>query len=175
MSDAFAMEAIRRVGQFLVRAVQNPSDQEARTGMSLAAVLAGMAFSNAGVALVHGLEYPIGARFHCSHGGGNALLLPHVMKFNLPLRRREFAAVYQALKSETHPELDESEAALASVELVSELLAKCGLPRRLQQFGVSTADLRGLAAETMKISRLIRLNPRTPTQADLETILTGAL
>ena len=76
-------EAIRLVGQFLVRAFQDPNDREARDGMALAALLAGMSFSNSGVAMVHALEYPIGGLTHCSHGEGNGLLLPHVMRFNL--------------------------------------------------------------------------------------------
>ena len=66
----------------------NGDDLEAREGMALGATLAGMAFSNVGVAVVHALEYPVGGATHCSHGAGNGLLLPFVMRFNLPARRR---------------------------------------------------------------------------------------
>ena len=59
--------------------------------MALGATLAGMAFSNVGVALVHALEYPLGGLTHCSHGAGNGLLLPFVMRFNLPQREAEMA------------------------------------------------------------------------------------
>src|SRR5439155_21255671 len=72
-------------------------DLEAREGMALAATLAGLAFSNVGVAVVHALEYPVGGATHCSHGAGNGLLLPYVMRFNLPARPREFAAVARLL------------------------------------------------------------------------------
>ena len=72
-------------------------DLEAREGMALAATLAGLAFSNVGVALVHALEYPVGGATHCSHGAGNGLLLPYVMRFNLPARRREFARIAELL------------------------------------------------------------------------------
>ena len=84
MGDAMAEKAITLVGQFLRRAVKKGDDLEAREGMALAATLAGLAFSNVGVAAVHALEYPIGGALHCSHGAGNGLLLPYVMRFNLP-------------------------------------------------------------------------------------------
>ena len=93
LTRLLAAEAIRLVGSSLVSAYEQPSDQVARDNMALAAMLAGMAFSNSGVALVHALEYPIGALTHCSHGEGNGLLLPHVMRFNLPERRSEFAEI----------------------------------------------------------------------------------
>ena len=83
MGDLCAERAITLVGQFLRRAVKDGNDLEAREGMALAALLAGMAFSNVGVALVHAMEYPVGGAVHISHGAGNGLLLPYVMRFNL--------------------------------------------------------------------------------------------
>ena len=83
MADADGdAKAIRLVGQFLRRAVKDGNDLEARDGMALAATLGGLAFSNAGVALVHAMEYPVGGAVHVSHGAGNGLLLPFVMRFN---------------------------------------------------------------------------------------------
>ena len=64
--------------------MKDGNDLEARDGMALAATLGGLAFSNAGVALVHAMEYPVGGAVHVSHGAGNGLLLPFVMRFNLP-------------------------------------------------------------------------------------------
>src|SRR6185295_12773671 len=84
--DMLAERAIREIGRYLRRAVQDGSDLEAREGMALGATLAGMAFSNVGVAVVHALEYPVGGATHCSHGAGNGLLLPYVMRFNMPVR-----------------------------------------------------------------------------------------
>src|SRR5204863_8713900 len=83
-------KAIRLVGRFLVRAVKDGTDREARDGMALAATLGGLAFANAGVALVHAMEYPVGGAVHVSHGAGNGLLLPFVMQFNLPARVKEY-------------------------------------------------------------------------------------
>ena len=100
LGDVIAEKAIALVGQFLRRAVKDGRDLEARDGMSLAALLGGMAFSNVGVAAVHALEYPIGGAIHCSHGLGNGLLLPYVMRFNLPARKREFASIARLLLGE---------------------------------------------------------------------------
>src|SRR5579872_2850571 len=97
MADLMAAEAIQLVGKFLRRAVKDGNDLEARDGMALAATLGGMAFSNSGVALVHAMEYPVGGAVHVSHGAGNGLLLPFVMRFNLAKRVQEFATIGKAL------------------------------------------------------------------------------
>ncbi len=86
--DMLAEKAIRLIGANLKRAVHDGKDLEAREAMALGATLGGMAFSNVGVAVVHALEYPVGGATHCSHGAGNGLLLPFVMRFNLPARLR---------------------------------------------------------------------------------------
>src|SRR5205807_6425305 len=84
-------------GSNLRRAVRLGEDLEARENMALGATLAGMSFSNVGVAAVHALEYPIGGATHCSHGAGNGLLLPFVMRFNLRARQKEFADIARLL------------------------------------------------------------------------------
>ena len=103
MADAMAREAIALVGKFLRRAVKDGNDLEARDGMALAATLGGLAFSNVGVALVHAMEYPVGGAVHVSHGAGNGLLLPFVMRFNLEQRVPEFAQIRRFLGSESAP------------------------------------------------------------------------
>src|SRR5262245_10874391 len=95
--DLTAEKAISLIGANLRRAVANGNDLEARDGMALGATLAGMAFSNVGVAVVHALEYPVGGATHCSHGAGNGLLLPYVMRFNLPVCVKEFATIARLL------------------------------------------------------------------------------
>src|SRR5207237_1174233 len=97
MGDLLAEKAMALVGRFLRRAVANGNDLEAREGMALGASLAGMSFSNVGVAAVHALEYPVGGAVHCSHGAGNGLLLPAVMRFNLPARVPQFAVIAKLL------------------------------------------------------------------------------
>src|SRR5262249_55954334 len=97
LGDILAEKAIVLIGANLRRAGSNGNDLEARNGMALGATLAGMSFSNVGVAAVHALEYPVGGATHCSHGAGNGLLLPFVMRFNLPARVPEFARIARFL------------------------------------------------------------------------------
>ncbi|TWT38581.1 iron-containing alcohol dehydrogenase [Blastopirellula retiformator] len=165
--DALAEKAIELVGKHLVQAVQQGDDLEARSGMALAATLAGLAFSNAGVAVVHALEYPIGGAVHCSHGGGNGLLLPYVMRFNLPERPEKFAKVAQLLGGEATP--------TAAITQVERLKKAIGIPERLREYGVHPEMLAGFAAKSITITRLMRTNPRRPSEADLLEILKSAL
>src|SRR5262245_37750584 len=83
LGELCAGKAIRLIGRHLKQAVLHGDDADAREGMALAATVAGLGFSNIGVALVHALEYPLGGATQCSHGEGNGLLLPYVMRFNI--------------------------------------------------------------------------------------------
>jgi alcohol dehydrogenase class IV len=171
--DAFAEKAIELVGKHLRRAVADGSDLAAREGMALAATMAGLAFSNVGVAAVHALEYPVGGATHCSHGAGNGLLLPFVMRFNLPARRREFAAIARLL-GEDVTGLGEDEAAAKAITAVERLRDDIGIPRRLRDLGVQEAQLRPFAEKAAGIRRILRVNPRPATADDLEAILRAA-
>ncbi len=173
MGDMLAEKAIALVGRHLVRACDAPHDYEAREGMALAATLAGMAFSNVGVAVVHALEYPIGGALHCSHGAGNGLLLPYVMRYNLPVRKAALARVAQLL-GEDVSDLDETSAAERAVTVVERLRHAIGIPSRLREIGARPEQLRGFAEKAFGIKRVLRVNPRVPTVDDLEAILREA-
>src|SRR5205814_7172927 len=125
----------------LRRAVAEGKNLEAREGMALAATLAGLAFSNVGVAVVHALEYPVGGAVHCSHGAGNGLLLPYVMRFNLPARVKEFAAIARLLGEDVRG-LTEREAAELAVAAVDRLRRDIGVPGRLRDLRVQAGQLR---------------------------------
>ena len=166
-------EAIRLIGQFLVRAFQNPNDTEARDGMALAAMLAGMAFSNSGVALVHALEYPIGGLTHCSHGEGNGLLLPHVMRFNLPACADAMAEVARWLGVDTSG-LTNIDAAKSAIASVVQLQHSVFIRTRLTDLGLNRDQIPWVAAQAFKIKRLMDVNPRRPTELNLVEILESA-
>jgi len=171
--DILAEKAIVLIGTHLRRAVAHGGDFEAREGMALAATLAGLSFSNVGVAVVHALEYPVGGAVHCSHGAGNGLLLPHVMRFNMPARRKEFATIAKLL-GENITGLSDADAAERAVAAVDRLRADVGVPARLREFGTKEQQLAGFAEKAFAIKRLMRVNPRPATQADLEGILRAA-
>jgi alcohol dehydrogenase class IV len=173
LGDCFAEKAIALVGRFLQRAVADGKDLEAREGMALAATLAGLAFSNVGVALVHALEYPVGGATHCPHGAGNGLLLPFVMRFNLPARTREMADIARLLGEDVSG-LDEPAAAERAIVAVEKLRKDVGIPLRLRDLGVKQEQLRSFAEKAFGIKRILRVNPRTVTVQDMESILQAA-
>jgi alcohol dehydrogenase class IV len=173
MPDCLAEKAIALIGANLRRAVARGDDLDAREAMALGATLAGLAFSNVGVAAVHALEYPVGGATHCSHGAGNGLLLPFVMRFNQPARLREFAAIARLL-GEDITGLDEQRAADRAIAAVEKLRNDIGIPQRLRDLGVQESQLRPFAEKAFGIRRILRVNPRAVTVEDLEGILKAA-
>jgi len=173
LSDLLAEKAIDLIGRYLRRAVYQGGDLEAREGMHLASLLAGMAFSNAGLTAVHALEYPVGALTGCTHGAGNGLLLPYVMEYNIPACPQELATVARLLGEDVSG-LSVWEAAKRAVEAVQRLKADIGIPARLRDLNVKEAELRPLAEATAQITRLLRANPRPLNVDSLEMILRQA-
>jgi len=174
LADVMAEQAISLIGRHLRQAVNKGDDSEAREGMALAATLAGLAFSNAGVAIVHALEYPLGGAVHCSHGAGNGLLLPYVMRYNLPARAAQFSRIAQLL-GEDISGLSEQSAAERAISAVEKLRADIGVPAKMSQLGVKEEQLRGFAEKAFALKRLLRVNPREVTLESLEGILRAAL
>ncbi|HVK13223.1 MAG TPA: iron-containing alcohol dehydrogenase [Gemmataceae bacterium] len=172
-ADMCAEKAITLVGRFLRRAVRDGNDLEARDGMALAGTLGGLAFSNAGVALVHAMEYPVGAAVHCSHGAGNGLLLPYVMRYNQPVREEAYGYIAELLGDDTTGS-NENKAADAAIQAVMDLRKDIGIPHRLRDIGVKEEMLAGFAEKAFSFKRLMRVNPRYPTQAEIEAIYRAA-
>jgi alcohol dehydrogenase class IV len=168
-----AEQAISLIGKHLVTVVHEPGNHAARDAMSLAATMAGIAFSNCGVALVHGLEYPMGGALHCSHGEGNGLLLPHVMRFNLPTRVPAFARIAQLLGENTAG-LSEDEAAPRAISAVDRIREAIGVPGRIRDLGGRQEQLAEFADKAFQIKRLLAVNPRSATRDDLLDILRAA-
>ena len=173
LGETLAEKAITLIGEHLVEAVQNGPNQQARDGMALAATIAGLAFSNCAVALVHALEYPVGGAVHVSHGAGNGLLLPYVMRYNLPTRTAAFARIAACL-GENVAGLSEESAAERAVAAVERIRKAIGIPERLRELGVKREQLPLFAEKAFAIKRLMNTNPRRPTQADLLAILEEA-
>jgi alcohol dehydrogenase class IV len=173
LSDALAREALSLLSRSLVRACRQGDDLEARQAMLLGACLAGQAFSNAPVAAVHALAYPIGGIFHVPHGLSNALVLPHVLRFNMP----EAAGLYAELAAIVAPEAVGSESARAEALIVAmqQIAGLTGIETRLRQVGITEADLDRLADDAMLQTRLLGNNPRELTRADARAIYAAAL
>lgn len=174
LTDALSATSIKLVGTHLRRAVNNGYDLEARRGMSVASLLAGMAFTNAGLTAVHAITMAIGAKHHMAHGVANAVLLPHVMEFNATSDFGRFTDVAQ-LMGEDVRDLSPREAAMRSAVAVKALSEDISIPQHLSSFGVKAEDIPALARDSMKIQRLMSCNPRRVTIEDLEEIFRKAL
>lgn len=173
LTRLLASEAIELVGKHLVTACREPDNQASRDAMAQAAMLAGMAFSNSGVGIVHALEYPVGALTHCGHGEGNGLILPHVMKYNRSHRVQAFGRI-AALLGVDVTGMSPAEAADRAIVEVETLQERVGIRKRLRDLGLREDQISQVAEKAFAIRRLMDLNPRTPTQQDLESILRSA-
>ncbi len=173
VSRALAREALRLLGANIHEAVHNGQNREARAAMLLGSLLAGQAFANSPVAAVHALAYPLGGHYHIPHGLSNALVLPHVLAFNLPVA----AAAYAEIAGDAFPELATmpvAQRAEAFVERLARLSVELNLPTRLRDMTIGENALAMLAADAMKQTRLLANNPRALTESDALAIYRAA-
>ncbi|MDO5621385.1 MAG: iron-containing alcohol dehydrogenase [Paracoccus sp. (in: a-proteobacteria)] len=154
MSDALAREALRLLSGSLITACQDGNDRAARENMLLGAMLAGQAFSNAPVAAVHALAYPLGGHYHLPHGLTNALMLGPVLRFNAQAAAPLYAELAAVVGTTQF------------VDFMQDIMDASGAPRRLRDVGVTEDSLPMLAADAMKQTRLLINNPVEVTEAD---------
>ena len=173
VSDTLARRALSLLGGHIRRACDDGSDTEARAAMLLGSMLAGMAFANAPCAAVHALAYPVGGHFHVAHGLSNALVLPHVMRFNAPAAAAQYAEV--APLAMPHLTGAESDLAERLIEGFEALIDDLGIENRLRQVGIGHNHLPMLAEEAMKQQRLLVNNPREVAYEDALAIYERAL
>jgi len=170
--DMYACEGMRLIAGHLVRAVQNGADEEARSQVAMGSLLGGFCLGPVNTAAVHALSYPLGSLFHLPHGLSNALLLPYVMEFNLPAAPRRYADVARALGCAAGK--DDPVTAQEGVEKIRSLIRECGLPSTLKEVGVPFDAIQAMAADAMKIARLLVNNARPVTLEDAVNIYTSA-
>lgn len=171
---AFSLQATSLVFSCLERACQDGTDAEARRQMSLASLLAGMAFTNSGLGINHALAHALGSHFDVPHGVANAVLLPHVMRFNLESAPEAYRELARAMGMEVSG-LSAGQAAEKAVEAVEGLLASLPLPRTLRELGIPPTSVESLAAEAFLNTRMRSSNPRETVLEDLVGILRQAL
>lgn len=166
ISDGLARQALLMLGSNLEVACKEGENLDARRAMLTGALLAGQAFANAPVAGVHALAYPLGGHFHIPHGLSNALVLPHVLRFN------ESAA--GGLYGELAMHVGVGATAGAFIDWLEKLADAVGIERRLRDVGISHNDLPMLAEDAMLQGRLLVNNPRDITRDDAFKIYEAA-
>ncbi|MGB1033540.1 MAG: alcohol dehydrogenase, partial [Primorskyibacter sp.] len=165
-ADAFALAAMPAIAKHVRAACAAPDNAEARQALMLAASQAGMAFSNASVALVHGMSRPIGAHFHVAHGLSNAMLLPQVTRFSIGASQARYATCARVMDWAGPHDSD----AMACERLVENLMIlnddlKVPSPSSLGHTG--TDEMFAVMAAQAMASGSPQNNPKVPTQQDI--------
>ncbi|TAK91921.1 MAG: iron-containing alcohol dehydrogenase [Verrucomicrobia bacterium] len=162
--DVYALQGIRLIAANLERAVRNGQDTEARANMALASFYGGLCLGPVNTAAVHALAYPLGGRFHVAHGVSNAVLLPHVLRFNLPAAPERYAEVAVALGLSRNGSAEST--AEHGLEFLSQLSKRCGVPQRMSELGVPREAIPAMAKAAMQVTRLLKNNLRTLSEHD---------
>jgi alcohol dehydrogenase len=161
--DVYALQGISLCHQFLVRAVRQPDDQEAREGMSIASLYGGLCLGPVNTAAVHALAYPLGGEFRVPHGLSNALLLPHVFRFNAQAAPERHAAV--AIAMGVRPSGDALDTAHRGADRLRHLATDCGVFTEFSRYKVDRRAIPGMAKSAMTVTRLLKNNPRDIDEA----------
>ena len=175
-SDAAAEKAIKLVRRHLVHAYQNPEDRVARQGMHNASCLAGIAFSNSGLGLNHGMAHALGARFHIPHGRANGILLPYVMSFNAGCTEKLTATAKRYAQISRLLGLDSSsirQSALNLIRTARRYIEKLDMPSTIQAAGVNAAEFEEAVhamAEAAMADRCTATNPQPCTVEEIEQL-----
>ena len=173
LSDALAREALRLLSSNLLAAIEQPRNLDARSAMLLGAHLAGLAFSNAPVAGVHALAYPLGGLHHLPHGLTNALMLRHVLGHNLEAARDHYAELAEIIDPECAGQGSQLRSALL-IERLDRLAQDSGLALRLRDHGIAFDEAAVLAREAMKQTRLLVNNPCEISESDAQRLYEAA-
>jgi alcohol dehydrogenase len=172
-SEGIALQAIRMISAHLPRAFADGTDREARSQMLLASHLAGVAMAGTGLGICHAIGHALGGRFDIAHGVALAMVLPGVLRFNLPACREHLAAVAFALGAGDTAR-DTGWNAAAAIGAAAALADRVGMAHRLADFGITAADFDLIAADALD-DEVLANTPRPPARADIRAILTGAL
>ncbi len=173
-TQGLSYRAVQLIAANLEQACTDGEDLEARGNLSLASMIAGIAFTNAGLGLAHAMAHVLGSFFRVPHGTANALLLPHVMQFNLEARPALFRELAQAMGEDVSG-LPAAAAGEKSVEAVRALVARLPLPASLEGVGIKPSSLEVLASEAFLNTRLRSSNPRETVLNDIVGVFRSAL
>lgn len=174
ISDALAKEALVLLGGNLERVVNEGGNLTARSNMLLGSMLAGQAFANSPVAAVHALAYPLGGIYHLSHGLTNALILPHVMRFNQSVCAEQYAILAPLVFPELAQLQDQTERSNAFIDALGALNIRLLKKVRLRDYAIDESALPLLASAAMQQARLLVNNPREVTEKDALAIYQAA-
>lgn len=172
-TEALSLNSIRLISGSLRRAVYHGLDIDAREKMLLGSLFGGLALADAGVGAAHALAYPLGGNYRIPHGLANAILIPHVMEFNLPAAEESLALVARSM-GESLDGVSSRWAAQAAVDAVRTLAIDIGVPESLSDLGIPRADIPMLVKGALTVTRPVENNPRFLGPKEAEAIYEAA-
>ena len=173
MSDMFEIKAIEMIYKYLPIAVNDPTNPEGRNGMAVAQYIAGMAFSNVGLGVDHGMAHPMSALHDVPHGVACAILLPVVMRFNAPAAKEKYVDIAKVC-GVYQDGMTVDEAADAACKAIEDLSKLVGIPQHLSELGITEADIPALAEQAIN-DVCTPGNPREVTKDDIIAIYKSIL
>lgn len=165
LSDMFEIKAIEMIYKYLPLAVDEPTNPKGRDGMAVAQYVAGMAFSNVGLGVDHGMAHPLSALFDVPHGVACAMLLPTVMRFNMPAALDKYVDIAKAC-GVYEAGMSTQQAAEAACKAIEDLSARVGTNKRLSELGITEKDIDALADQAIR-DVCTPGNPREVTRDDI--------
>ena len=169
LSDTYALKAVTLISRSLRKAYTNGEDLEARHDMLLGAMFGGMSIATSSTTAVHALAYPLGGKYRIPHGLSNAILLPHVMKFNLDVAQAKFKDIAIAMGLNV-ADLSEKMAAKTMIENLYSLVRDLNIQFGLKDKGITEADLDIMVESASKVTRLLDNNNKVMTKSDIRAI-----
>lgn len=147
LADTLNLKAIEIISRSLRKAVEN--DPKGREDMALGQYMTGMAFSNVGLGVVHGMAHPLSAFYNTPHGVANAVLLPYVMEFNAPYTGEKFREIARAMGVKGVDKMSQEEYRKAAIDAVKQLKKDVNIPETLKDINVKEEDLEALSDAAM--------------------------
>lgn len=170
--DMYALQGIRLISANIVKACQNGDDIEARSAMMLGSLYGGICLGPVNTAAVHALSYPLGSKFHIAHGLSNALLLPHVIEFNIPAAPDRYAAIAEAMGCACRQTAEET--AKEGIQQIRSLMKDCRMPLTLSALNIPHDAIESMVEDAMKVTRLLKNNVREVHLSDAVKIYQSA-
>jgi alcohol dehydrogenase class IV len=173
MTDLHAIEAIRLISSSLLPSIANLADLELRRNIMQGSLQAGLAFSNAILGATHAMAHSLGGALDIAHGECNAILLDHVIAFNLPAAPERFEHIAEAMGLDLRG-LNSVQKKSALLNHIRDLKKAAGITRTLNELGVGRSDMNFLTDHAMK-DPCMATNPRKASQRDIEVVYEESL
>jgi alcohol dehydrogenase len=168
ITDMYALEGIRLITRSLEKAYISGNDAQARADVALGSLYGGLCLGPVNTGAVHALSYPLGGEYHVPHGIANAILLPHVMRINLPEAASRYASIGSVMGINGHE--SEDELAMRAIDSIDQLCRRIGIPQNLTEYHVDSENVPGLTSAALSVKRLLKNNLRELTEKEVARV-----